>query len=329
MGLKVVIVGGVAGGASAAARLRRVDEKAEIVLFEKGEYISFANCGLPYYIGGVISEKEKLLVQTPQGMGKRFHIDIRVKTQVTKINIESKTVTVKEVLTGKTYEESYDKLILSPGAEPVRPPIPGIDNAKIFTLRNIPDTYKIKDYIDRYQPKSAVIVGAGFIGLEMAENLHLLGIKTAVVELSSHVIGALDFDMAAIVHQHLKAKGIDLYLENGVNAFEDDGKVLSVKLNKGDTIATDMVIMGVGVRPETKLAAEAGLAIGNKCRPPTKISMPWATQWRLPISSAAQRLSSPLQGPPTSRAELLPTTFPDVLTASKAHRGPLSSRCLI
>ena len=198
MPLKVLIVGGVAGGASAAARLRRLDETAEIIMFEKGEYISYANCGLPYYIGDVIRKKEKLLVQTPENMRKRFNIDVRVNSEVTSIDRKNKTVEVFDRLNNNTYRESYDRLILAPGAEPVRPRINGIDSRRIFTLRDIPDTYSIKEFIDNKKPENAVIVGAGFIGLEMAENLHEKGINVTVVELADHVIGPLDFDMAAL-----------------------------------------------------------------------------------------------------------------------------------
>jgi CoA-disulfide reductase len=263
MGLKVVIVGGVAGGASAAARLRRLNEDAEIILFEKGEYISFANCGLPYYIGEVITEKDKLVVQTPEKMKERFNIDVRVNTEVVKIVPDKKVVEVKNLQDNKTYTESYDKLILSPGAEPIRPNLPGIECERIFTLRNIPDTYAIKDYVDQMKPKSAVIVGAGFIGLEVAENLHARGVKVTVVELADHVIGPLDFDMAAIVHQHLKTKNVELCLGDGVKSFSNTNTHTNVELTSGRVIKTEMVLMGIGVRPETKLAAEAGLTIGT------------------------------------------------------------------
>lgn len=263
MGKKVVIVGGVAGGASAAARLRRIDEEAEIILIEKGEHISFANCGLPYYIGEVIKEKEKLLVQTPEKMKERFRIDVRVNNEVIKINSENKTVEILNIPKNKVYTETYDKLILSPGAEPIKPRLTGIDSAKIFTLRNIPDTYRIKDYVDQNMPKRAVIVGAGFIGLEVAENLHMRGVKVTVVELADHVIGPMDFDMAAIVHQHMKAKDVELYLKDAVEAFEDTDTSINVKLSSGRVLKTDMVIMGIGVKPETRLAADAGLKIGK------------------------------------------------------------------
>lgn len=263
MNKKVIIVGGVAGGASAAARLRRLDENVEIILIEKGEHISFANCGLPYYIGEVIKEKDKLLVQTPEKMKERFRIDVRVNSEVTKIDPEKKTVEILNILDHKIYTETYDKLILSPGAEPVKPKLPGINSAKIFTLRNIPDTYRIKDYVDEAKPRRAVVVGAGFIGLEVAENLHLRGINVTVVELADHVIGPLDYEMAAIVHQHLKSKQVELYLKDAVEAFEDDGNNITVKLSSGKMLRADMVIMGIGVKPEARLAADAGLEIGK------------------------------------------------------------------
>ncbi|MDR3645720.1 MAG: FAD-dependent oxidoreductase [Clostridia bacterium] len=263
MSRKVVIVGGVAGGASAAARLRRLDEEAQIVLFEKGEYISFANCGLPYYIGGVINSSEKLLVQTPEGMKSRFNIDVRVSSEVTAIDPQAKTVEVLDGATGRRYTESYDKLVLSPGAEPLRPKIPGAENDKIFTLRNIPDTYQIKKYVDERRPRDAMVVGAGFIGLEVAENLHARGVRVTIVELADHVIGPLDYEMAAAVHQHLKTKGVQFYLKDAVTAFEQQGEELTVRLSSGRALKTDMVIMGVGVRPETRLAVAAGLKLGK------------------------------------------------------------------
>ncbi|MCX7842528.1 MAG: CoA-disulfide reductase [Clostridia bacterium] len=263
MSLKVVIVGGVAGGASAAARLRRLDEEAEIILFEKGEYISFANCGLPYYIGEVIQDKDKLVVQTPERMRERFRIDVRVNSEVTKIDPDKKNVEVYSSSDGRKYTESYDKLILSPGAEPVKPNIPGIDSERVFTLRNIPDTYRIKDYVDSAKPKRAVVVGAGFIGLEVAENLHRKGVKVTVVELADHVIGPLDYEMAAIVHQHMKTKDVEFYLGDAVKALINSESYTVVELTSGKSLKADMVIMGIGVRPESRLASDAGLSLGK------------------------------------------------------------------
>lgn len=263
MPLKVLIVGGVAGGATAAARLRRLDEATEIIVFEKGEYISYANCGLPYYIGDVIRKKEKLIIQTPENMRERFNIDVRVNSEVIRIDRKNKTVDVLDKSNNEIYTESYDRLILSPGAEPVKPKLSGVDGQRIFTLRDIPDTYKIKDFIDKHKPKHAVIVGAGFIGLEMAENLHERGLDVAIVELSDHVIGPLDSDMAAFVHQYLRSKGIRLYLKNGVREFIPEGEAVSVKLSDGRLLYADLVILAVGVRPNVKLASEAGLELGK------------------------------------------------------------------
>ncbi len=260
---KIIIVGGVAGGASAAARLRRLDESAEIILVEKGEHISFANCGLPYFIGGVIKDKDKLLVQTPDKMKQRFHIDVRVNSEVTQIDRVNKTVQIRNAMANTVYTETYDKLILSPGAEPIRPKLPGMDSSKIFTLRNIPDTYRITDYVEQMNPARAIIVGAGFIGLEVAENLHMRGVKVTVVELADHVIGPLDYEMAALVHQHMKTKKVELYLKDAVESFEDRNDRIGVNLSSGRTLLADMVIMGIGVRPEAKLAADAGLKIGK------------------------------------------------------------------
>jgi len=263
MPCKVVIVGGVAGGASAAARLRRLDEEAEIILFEKGEHISFANCGLPYYIGEVIEDKDDLIVQTPEKMRMRFNIDIRVNSEVTKIFPDKKTIEVHDKVNNRVYTETYDKLILSPGAEPVKPDLPGIDSSRVFTLRNIFDTYRMKEFVDKTKPRRAVVVGAGFIGLEIAENLYRRGVRVTVVELADHVIGPLDYDMAAIVHQHMKSKNVEFYLKDAVKSFADTGSYIVTELASGRSIKADMIILGIGVRPETKLALNAGLKLGK------------------------------------------------------------------
>lgn len=260
--MKYVIVGGVAGGATAAARLRRVDETADILLLEKGPHISYANCGLPYYIGGVIDERDKLLVQTPEAFGKRFRIDVRVKNEVLAINAKAKTLTIRNA-DGKEYEEAYDKLLLSPGANPVKPPLEGIDSEGIFTLRNVEDTDRIKAYVTGKQVKRAVVVGAGFIGLEMAENLHHAGIAVSVVEMGNQVMAPIDFSMAAHIHRHLIQKGVSLYLEEGVTHFQRTGQGIIVYLKSGKTIAADMVLLSIGVRPATALAQQAGLKLGE------------------------------------------------------------------
>ena len=259
--MKVIIIGGVAGGATTAARIRRVDESAEIILLEKGKYISYANCGLPYYIGGVIEERDKLFVQTPEAFSTRFRVDVRTENEVIFIDRKRKTVTVRQS-SEDTYEESYDKLLISTGASPVRPPLPGIDLSGIFTLRNVADTDKIKAYIDSHAPRQAVVVGAGFIGLEMAENLHAQGAKVSIVEMGNQVMAPIDFSMASLVHQHLMDKGVNLYLEQAVASFERDGKGVKVTFKNGQSIAADIVILSIGVRPETNLARAAGLTIG-------------------------------------------------------------------
>lgn len=262
--MNYLIIGGVAGGATVAARLRRMDEKANIILFERGKYVSYANCGLPYYIGDTINNREKLFVQTAKGFTDRFRIDIRTKQEVTAIRPDKKEVEIKNLSTGETYTETYDKLVLSPGAEPLRPSIEGIGSKKIFTLRNVPDTDTIKNYVNTENPKRAIVVGGGFIGLEMAENLHDLGIQVDVVEMANQVMAPLDFSMAAIVHRQLTDKGVGLHLEDGVSRFEEKDGGVTVHLRSGKQIATDMVLLSIGVRPETKLAKDAGLAIGER-----------------------------------------------------------------
>jgi CoA-disulfide reductase len=260
---KVIIVGGVAGGATAAARLRRISEDVEIVLIERGEHISFANCGLPYYIGETIKDRSKLLVQTVKGMSERFNLDIRNLSEVMSINPEKKSVTIKNLQNGEVYEESYDKLLLSPGARPIVPPIPGLsENTTLFTLRNIPDTDKIKNHVDNNNPKRAVVVGGGFIGIEMAENLVDRGIEVTLIEMANQIMAPIDFEMASILHTHLKEKGVHLILENGVQSFAEQGK--KVVLSDGTEIQTDMTILSIGVRPENELAKTAGLELGER-----------------------------------------------------------------
>jgi NADPH-dependent 2,4-dienoyl-CoA reductase/sulfur reductase-like enzyme/peroxiredoxin family protein/rhodanese-related sulfurtransferase/TusA-related sulfurtransferase len=260
--MRVVIIGGVAGGATAAARMRRADEFAEIILLEKGKYMSYANCGLPYYIGGVISDRDKLFVQTPKAFSKRFNVDVRVENEALAIDVEAKTVTVRGAKTGE-YTLSYDKLLLSPGSSPVRPPLPGIDSEGIFTLRNVNDTDAIKGYLMSHNVKDAVIVGAGFIGLEMADNLYHAGAHVSIVEMADQVMAPVDYSTASYVHQHLLQKGVDLFLKQGVEHFERRGDKIEVFFNSGKSIITDMVVLSIGVRPETALAQKAGLKIGE------------------------------------------------------------------
>ncbi|HSQ89486.1 CoA-disulfide reductase [Romboutsia sp.] len=263
MSKKVIIVGGVAGGASTAARLRRLDENIEIIMFEKGEYISFANCGLPYYIGGTINERDKLIVQTVEAMSSKFNLDIRNLSEVVGIDKEAKKVTVKNHNTGESYEETYDILVLSPGANPIKPPIEGINECNnLFTLRNIPDTDKVKEYVDNKKPKHAVVIGGGFIGLEMAENLHDRGIELTLVEASDQVMAPLDIEMVSIVHDHLIDKGVKLILKDGVKSFANNGK--KVILSSGKEIDTDMIILSIGVKPETTIAKGAGIKLNER-----------------------------------------------------------------
>lgn len=256
--MKVVIVGGVAGGAGTAARLRRNEEKAEIIMLERGEYISYANCGLPYYVGGVITDKGALQLQTPQHFHDRFRVDVRTGSEVTAVNIEEKTVTVKHG--DEIYQESYDKLVLSPGAGPVRPPIPGMEENHVFTLRNIPDTYAIHDFVKEQKPASCAVIGAGFIGLEMAENLAEQGIRVSVVEGAAHVMPPIDMDMAHEVHNYIRARGIRLYLGQTCTAMDKDGVILSDK----SRVEADMVILSIGVRPDTGFLKDSGIELGQR-----------------------------------------------------------------
>lgn len=261
--MKVVIIGGVAGGATAAARLRRLDEQAEIIMIERTGYVSYANCGLPYFIGGAITERRKLTLQTPESFHNRFRIDVRVRQEVVAIARAAHEVIVRDLETGETYAESYDKLILSPGARAVVPELPGVDAERLFTLRTVEDTFRIHGFVEREQPRSAVVVGAGFIGLEMAENLRERGLDVTVVQRGGHVMPTLDADMAAIAHNHLRNHGIDLKLDANVEAFEPqaDGSMLT-RVGGSEPLSSDMVVLAVGVAPEGTLAREAGLELG-------------------------------------------------------------------
>ena len=262
--MKVVIVGGVAGGATAAARLRRLDEEAEIVILERSGYVSYANCGLPYYIGGTIQDKGALTLQTPESFRARFNIDVRVRHEVLSLQPQAHTVTVRRLDDGTEYTESYDKLILSPGAKAIRPPLPGIDLEGIFTLRTVEDTLCIREFLEHHQPKSAVVVGGGFIGLEMAENLIHAGVHTTLIQLDDQVLLPLDKDMAGEVHSYLRGQGLDLRLGTAVTGFRRQGSQLETLIGDQPPVAADLVILAIGVAPESQLARQAGLTLGQK-----------------------------------------------------------------
>lgn len=259
--MKILIVGGVAGGATAATRLRRLSEENEVIIFEKGEYVSFANCGLPYHISGTIDKRDALLLQTPESLKERYNLDVRIFSEVLAIYTDDKKVSVKNLQTGEIYMESYDKLLLSPGAEPIKPPFEGVDSDKIYTLRNIPDMDKIVEKTKNVQ--NFVVVGGGFIGLEVAENLIEAGKNVKLVELGNQVMAPVDYDIASFVHEKAKQKNLELLLNVGVEKFNDKGETIEVFLNNGTSIETDAVILAIGVKPETKLAVEAGLEIGE------------------------------------------------------------------
>lgn len=262
--MKVVIVGGVAGGATAAARLRRLDEQAEITVFERSGYVSYANCGLPYYIGGVIEDPEELTLQTPENFWERFRIKVRTGHEVTSIDTEAKTVTVHEIESGKIWKESYDKLILSPGARPVRPDLPGIEDERLFSLRTVEDTFRIRKFVEEKKPERAVVVGGGFIGLEMAENLCDLGVQVTILQRPKHLMNTLDHDMATLVHAKFRSKDVVLKLGADVTGFEPKEDGVHVQLKDGQSIPADLVLLAIGVSPESTLAKEAGLELGIK-----------------------------------------------------------------
>ena len=262
--MKIVIIGGVAGGATAAARIRRLDEQAEIIVFERSGFISYANCGLPYYIGGMIEDPEDLTLQTPESFFSRFRVCMKVHHEVTAINRNRKTVTVRDLETGSVFEESYDKLLLSPGAKPVIPNTPGVDSNKLFTLRTVEDTFRIKAYVEQNKPKSAVMVGGGFIGLEMAENLRHLGMEVTIVQRPKQLMNPFDSDMASFIHSEVRKHGVKLALGYTVEGFQETVSGVNVLLKGCEPIAADMVVLAIGVTPESTLAKEAGLALGIK-----------------------------------------------------------------
>ena len=262
--MKVVIVGGVAGGATAAARLRRLDEQAEIIVFERSGYVSYANCGLPYYIGGEITDREELTLQTPESFRRRFNVDVRVHHEVTAIHPEEKTVEVRDLEQNRTFTESYDKLILSPGAVPVKPEMPGVDSPRVFTLRTVEDTFRIYDFVTQYTPKTAIISGGGFIGLEMAENLIARGIQVTLLQRPRQVMRPLDGDMAAMLHARLRKTGVDLRLGVSAAAFHPAENGMEAELTDGQRLQADMVVLAIGVQPDGSLAKAAGLTVNSR-----------------------------------------------------------------
>ena len=264
MNKKILIIGGVAGGATAAARLRRLDETSEIIMFEKGPYISYANCGLPYHIGNVIKERSSLLLQTPEAMSSKYNVDVRIESEVISINRENKTVDVKNLKTGEIYTERYDVLIISTGSSPLKPPIEGIDSPGIFTLWTVPDTDKIKKFINEKNPKNAVVIGGGFIGLEVAENLHLAGLNVTVAEAMNQVMAPVDYEMAQLVHENMVSNNVELLLGDGVSKFNSENGLVNITLASGRTLSADMVILSIGVRPNGQLAKDAGLEVNQR-----------------------------------------------------------------
>lgn len=262
--MKVVIIGGVAGGATAAARIRRLDETVQIVVFERSGYVSYANCGLPYYIGGTITDPESLTLQTPESFFTRFHVDMKVYHEVTAIHPERKTVSVKNLKTNEEFEENYDRLILSPGAKPARPELPGVEIDRLFTLRTVEDTFRIKDYIAEHHPKSALLAGGGFIGLEMAENLRHLGMDVTIVQRPKQLMNPFDADMASFIHNQMRKHGVKLVLGHTVEGFTERDNGVDVLLKDAAPLHADMVVLAIGVTPDTHLAKEAGLELGIK-----------------------------------------------------------------
>ncbi len=309
---KYVVVGGVAGGASTAARLRRLDEKAEIIVFERGEYISYANCGLPYYIGGVITERSRLFVMTPEMFKETLNVEAKTRHEVLSINREAKTIRVKNLATGAEFDQYYDTLVLSPGATPIRPPIPGIDDPSVMSLRSVMDTDRIKKAIDSPETRRAAIIGGGFIGLEMAENLKERGLEVTVVEALEQVMNVIDYDMAAIVQQHMRDKGVHLRLRDGVTSFERRGSDLLVKLSSGVVVETDVVILSIGVRPDTAFVREAGLELAQNgaikvnqfftTSDPNIRAVGDAIEYKSPLLGTA--VTVPLAGPANKQARL-------------------------
>ncbi len=328
MNKKVLIVGGVAGGASAAARLRRLDEEAEIIMFERGEYISFANCGLPYYIGETITEREKLLVQTPEAMKARFRIDVRINSEVTNVDTENKKITVKRN-GSEVYEETFDYLILSPGARAVRPDIPGINSKKIYTLRNIPDTDAIKAYVDKKGIRSATVIGGGYVGVEMAENLKERGLDVSLVEAVPHILAPFDSDMAIMVERELMQNGIQLTLGDGVKAFHETANQVEVTLKSGKTLQSDMVILSIGVAPDTGFIKNSGIELGPRGHIVVNEKMETNIQGVYAVGDAIEvvdyvtgmKTAVPLAGPANKQGRIAADNISGLQSAYKGTQG--------
>jgi len=321
---KYLIIGGVAGGATAAARLRRLDEKADIVILERGDHVSYANCGLPYYAGGVIKERSRLFVMTPERFRETLAVDVRTGHEAMAIDRAGKSVTVLEKSTGRTYLEGYDALVLSPGAEPVKPALPGIGDPRVFTLRTVADIDRIKEHLDARRPRNAVVIGGGFIGLEMAENLHARGVAVSIVEALDQVMNQIDFEMAAIVHRHLMDKGLGLSLSDPVSAFREEGGRLNVVLTSGRKLPAEMVILSIGVKPDTKLAREAGLRLDAKGAILVDESMRTSDPAIYAVGDAVAAVS-PLTGAPATVPLAGPANKQARIAADRIVRGGPSS----
>jgi NADPH-dependent 2,4-dienoyl-CoA reductase/sulfur reductase-like enzyme/rhodanese-related sulfurtransferase len=324
--MKILVVGGVAGGASCAARLRRLSEKAEIILFERGPYVSFANCGLPYYVGDVIPQEADLLVATPELFKDRFQIQVRVENEVLAIDRVAKTVQVRDHQAGKDYAESYDYLVLAPGASPIRPPLPGIDLSGIFALRTIPDARLIREQIQKTKARDAVIIGGGFIGLEMAENLAERGLNVSILEMQTQVLPPFDPEMVFSIHEDLRARGVGLYLGDALTGFEKDGLQITVLAKSGLKLKADLVILSIGVKPEIRLAQEAGLEIGPRGGIRVDEAMRTSDSAILAVGDAVEKkdfvsgewASIPLAGPANRQGRMAAET---IMGCKSAFRG--------
>lgn len=327
MGNKILIVGGVAGGASAAARLRRLDENAEIVMFERGTYISFANCGLPYYIGETIKDRSKLMVQTPENLKARFNIDVRINSDVIGVDTQAKKVRVNSADQG-TYEESYDYLILSPGAKPIKPPIPGIDSEFIFTVRNIPDTDRIKSYVDQAGTRSAIVIGGGFIGIEMAESLRERGLDVSLIEAAPHILAPFDSEMVAFAEKEMTDHGVKLVLGDGVEAFYDKEKGVEVSLKSGLQLSADLVILAIGVTPDTGFIKNSGIELGARGHIIVNEYMQTNSDGVYAVGDAVettdldgQRATVPLAGPANKQGRIAADNIHGLNTVYKGTQG--------